>query len=289
MVLLVDKLGRSLKFPSNKSGDALSPSLAAFRSKISQSIAAALPKPDPNPSGLVSLTGFSSCFELIHATNAAFAKLAVEIDYPMRRWGAALTDDYLTFTSRVLGLINAVTSSLSHLTHAKMSLLHALNTSARRLSRIAAAVVPGERFKVEKPIATGERHCSREERVLIHALALSERIGLLALGFVVSGLCGDAKFYLGIRKTAGGVDDSVLKDLDSRLCEELMGLQGIVVEEVKEVNDLVSAAGESVEELKRRLKMMEKSIQGIDKQANDLFSQVLNARNKLVGNIRFPE
>lgn len=288
MVLLVDKLGRSLKFQSNKS-DALSASLTDFRSTISESIAAALPKPDPDSSGLVSLAGFNNCFELIRATNAAFAKLAVEIDYPMRRWGAALTDDYLSFTSHLLGLINAVTSSLSHLTHAKMSLLHALNTSARRLSRIAEATIPGERFKVERPIATGERHCSREELVLIHALALSEKIGLLALGFVVSGLCGDAKSYLGIRKIAGGVDDSVLKDLDSRFCKELMGLQGIVVEEVKEVNDLVDKCSESVEELKRRLKMMEKSIQGIDKQANNLFSQVLNARNKLLGNIRFPE
>lgn len=281
MLLLVEKLGRSLKFPSKPvdrhlKSDALSESLADFRSKISEFIAGIL-LPE---SELLSLKGFNKCFELIHTSNRALAELAIAIDYPMNQWGANLSDEYLSCTSDLLSLSNAVTSSVSHLTHAKMRLLHAVDIS----HGLAAAP---QKLKFERPIIRlGERACSRQERVLLQALIFGRKLALLALGLVVSGLCGDVEPYLAVRRNAGELEeDPLVKDVDSRFYRELVGVG--VMEEVREVNAAVGA--QSVEEVKRRLKVMEDSLQGIEKQSDHLFSQLLTARNKLLANIRFPE
>ncbi|KAL6524636.1 hypothetical protein OROHE_016307 [Orobanche hederae] len=71
------------------------------------------------------LTRFNTCFQLIQATNSAFAKLVVEIDHPMTQWGGKLTEDYLTYTLNLMELLNTVNSSISHLSQAKLPLHHA--------------------------------------------------------------------------------------------------------------------------------------------------------------------
>ncbi|KAL1535085.1 hypothetical protein AAHA92_31181 [Salvia divinorum] len=276
MVVLVEKLGRSLNFPSSSKPKPLdrhlkSAPLADFRSKISEFIAGM-------GSELLSLKGFNKCFELIHTSNSALADLAIQIDYPMRQWGPCLTAEYLSCTSDLLSLSNAVTSSVSHLTHAKMRLLHALSTSPATSAAARLAAPPQQKIRFEKAIMLGERGaCSRQERVLLEALIMCRKLGLLALGLVVSGLCGDAESYMEMRRKAGGIDDPLLKEVDMRFCKEV-----VVMEEVGEVEM-------GVEEVKRRLKVMEDSLQRINTQTDHLFSQLLNARNKLIAHISFPE
>ncbi|KAL8496102.1 hypothetical protein ACS0TY_019992 [Phlomoides rotata] len=301
MVLLVQKLGRSLKFPSmleNRplNSHTLSESLRNFRSKIWDFITQNLLKPDQE-SNFLSLTGFNTCFQLIHTTNSAFAKLVVEIDYPMSRWGAKLTEDYLTYTLNLMELLNAVNSSVSHLRQAKLSLHHAVsllqNSPSSDQSKHLKNIPPNtliKELKFERPVkVVQEKSGCDQESVLLQALIVSKKIGFLALGFVVSGLCGDAKPYMDVRKFSGGFDDSVIKDLDSRFCKEVGGIMG----EVKGVNNACAVVStgrcsdEPVDELKRRLKVLENSIQIIEKQSNNLFSQVLSERNKLLDNFRF--
>lgn len=280
MVVLVEKLGRSLNFPSSKPKPLDRPlksaALADFRSRIAESIAAI-------GSELLSLKGFTKCFDLIHTSNTAFAELAVQIDCPMRQWGPCLTAEYLSCTSDLLSLSNAVTSSVSHLSHAKMRLLHALATSPAAESRLAAAP-PQQKITFEKAITLGERAASRQEQVLLEALILCRKLGVLALGLIVAGLCGDAETYMEMRRKAGGIeiDDPLLKEVDSRFCKAVAGV--VIMEEVRAVE-----MGEGVEEVKRRLKVMEDSLQRINTQTDHLFSQLLSARNKVIANIRFPE
>ncbi|KAG6408559.1 hypothetical protein SASPL_131572 [Salvia splendens] len=251
MVVFVEKLGRSLNFPSSKPKPLDRPlksaALADFRSRIAEFIAGI-------GSELLSLKGFTKCFDLIHTSNCAFAELAVQIDYPMRRWGPCLTAEYLSCTSDLLSLSNAVTSSVSHLSHAKIRLLHALTTSPAE-ARLAAP--PQQKIKFEKAITLGERATSRQEQVLLEALIL---------------------------RKAGGIeiDDPLLKEVDSRFCKSVVGV--VIMEEVREVK-----MGEGVEEVKRRLKVMEDSLQRINTQTDHLFSQLLSARNKVIANIRFPD
>lgn len=309
MVLLVEKLSRSLKFPSRQENhrhlksDASSASLRNFRSAISEFIAGIMVEPE-----LMSVAGFNKCFELINTCNRGFAELVIDIDYPMRQWGPNLTDAYLSCTLHLLGLSNAVTSAAARLSQVKMSILHALaliNRSPPMASRHLSIISPGvgEMFKFERAIEMrGRPPSSQQEQVLTQALGLSKNIGFLALGFVVSGLCGDDQPYMEMRKNAGvfEFDDPLCKDVDSRFYRELQLQGGIGMVEVREVNAsterlqsaIISNTGrctQPVEDLKTRLKLLENSIHGVENQANQLFSQVLSARNKLLGNIRIPE
>ncbi|KAK4414505.1 hypothetical protein Salat_2863500 [Sesamum alatum] len=305
MVLLVEKLGRALKFPSSSrledhhlNSEALWASLSGFRSNVSGFINKILLKPENPGRKLLSLTGFKECFELIDVGNRAFAKLVVEIDYPMSRWGGRATDEYLKYTLSLLDLLNSINSSVSHLSQAKISVSHALSMirdspTAKNLKKISGRS-SGKDFRFEGSVRIGERPGCEKELVVLQALMVSKKIAFLALGLVLSGCSGDAKPYMEVRKFTGGSDDSLIKVLDSRFCEEVAKIQG-TLEEVEEVNsatERLSAAssagryGEAAEELKARLETLENSIQGIGKKANKLFSEVLAARNKLLDNIR---
>ncbi|KAL7158013.1 hypothetical protein ABFS83_02G114600 [Erythranthe nasuta] len=301
MVLLLYKLALPLKFPSNhhrSSGDP-STSLRNFRSRISGFITQTWSKPEKY---FLSRTGFDKCFELIQTTNRAFAKLVVEIDHPMSRWSGKLTESYLSHTLISLDILNAVSSSVSHLNQAKISISHAVSliqnsspppssAAASRLKKIAGEnPYSCKKFKSEglsssSSIRFQERPGfeNDQESVVLQALVLCKKIVFMALGFVLSGFCGDAKTYMEIRKNAGGFDDSLIKDLDLRFCQEIQG-NTIVMEEVKEVNNAIEEF--SVEELKIRLNELENLIESVEKQTNHLFSEILAARNKLLDNLR---
>lgn len=189
-------------------------------------------------------------------------------------------------------LLNAVNSSVSHLSQAKLPLHHAVillrNSPSSDQSKYLKKIAPKriiKEFKFERPVKVQEKPGCDQESVLLQALIVSKKVGFLALGFVVSGLCGDAKPYMDIRNFVGVFDDSVVKDLDSRLCKEVAGIMG----EVKEVNNAIcdGRCSQTVDELKRRLKVLESSIQIVEKQSNNLFSQVLSTRNKLLDNFSF--
>lgn len=297
MVLLsVQKLARPLKFSSRpernhhhrQTSAAAAAALRNFRSKISARIS--------------QQKGPHKCFELIHTTNRAFAELAVEIDYPSSRWSGKLADEYLTHTMNLLDLLNSVNSAASHLTQAVISVHHAVTlvekspqSAAQHLKKIQ---IQGKGFKIrpgQRSIGIGERRALSDDKeiVVLQALILSKRIGFLVLGFVLSGLCSDdAEIYLEIGKSFVD-DDSLIKDLDLRLLKEVRGMQGIVEEVNRAIERLAadlstgsSSCGEAAAEVKMRLEILENSIQGVEKEADNLFSQVLGARNKLLDNLR---
>ncbi|KAL7158041.1 hypothetical protein ABFS83_02G116400 [Erythranthe nasuta] len=303
MVLLLHKLALPLKFPSNhyrSSGDP-SASLRNFRSRISGFINQTWSKPEKH---FLSRTGFDKCFELMHTTNRAFAKLVVEINHPVSRWSGKLTESYLSHTLNSLDILNAVSSSVSHLNQAKISISHAVSliqnsspppsSAASCLKKIAGEnPYSCKKFKSEGLSSSSSSSIRFQERpgfendqesVVLQALVLCKKIVLMVLGAVLSGFCGDAKTYMEIRKLAGGYDDSLIKDLDFRLCQEIQG-NIIVMEEVKEVNNAIEEF--SVEVLKIRLNELENLIESVEKQANRLFSEILAARNKLLDNLRF--
>ncbi|KAK4411098.1 hypothetical protein Sango_0182800 [Sesamum angolense] len=261
MVLLVEKLGRALKFGSrledhHLNSDALWASLSGFRSKVSGSVNLVLFKRDNPGRKFLSLTGFKECFEMIDVGNRAFAKLVVEIDYPMSRWGGRVTDEYLNYTLILLDLLNSINSSVSHLSQAKMSISHALNLirnspTAKNLKKISGSST-GKDFRFEGSVRMEERPVCEKELVLLQALMVSKKIAFLALGLVLSGCSGEAKPYM-----EGTMEE---------------------VEEVNSATERVSAAisagrysEAAVEEVKTRLETLENSIQGIQKQANKLF------------------
>jgi hypothetical protein len=313
MVILTEKLiSISLKFPfkleedHHRSCKASPASLHDFRSKISDFLSQTLLNHPGNGSESLSLERFHCYFDLIHISNRAFEKLVVESDYPMSQWGGKATEEYLNYTLNMLDLLNSIFSSISYLNQANISMLHALSlienspssSTAKHLEKIPGRNI-GRNFKLKGSSGIVGRTCSdgRKETVIVQALAVLKRVGFLALGLMVSGLWGEDKPYQEIRKFPGRIDeDPTIKVLDSIICEEMREIQGGLAE-VKEVNRAaeqlsaaVSSAGrcdESLRELNGRLEALEKSIRGIEMKANNLFSEVLAARNKLLDNIRF--
>ncbi|CAA0822154.1 Unknown protein [Striga hermonthica] len=275
MTLLSHNLSRPFKFPSNLKQPlhhALSASLLDFRSKISDFISKIEFGPDR--------AGLGKCFDLINTANSAFAKMAAQIDHPMSKWSEKLTERYLSYTLTLLGLLNSVSSSLSHLNRVKMS------NACGCLKKIEKEEV-GPSFKPERAMGAEDSPGSDKDRLLLDGLSVLEKMELLAMGFVLSGLCSDTKAYMKLRSYVGGFEDSLIKELDSRFCKEVMGR----LDEVKDVNIAVDRLLEvkcidGVEELKLRLEVLAGFIQGIEKQANALFSNVLGVRNKLIDNIR---
>ncbi|KAL3622562.1 hypothetical protein CASFOL_033973 [Castilleja foliolosa] len=295
MILLSPKLTRPFKFPSKlENNHHLNNSLHNFRSKISDFITQTLSKPDPT---------LHECFELINTTNRAFAKMVIEIDYPMTRWGENLTDRYLTFTLNLLCLLNSVSSSLSHLSQAKIPVLHALaliknspSFSAKQLKKITPKNI-SLNLNFDGNVKIEGKPGSETERVVFRALAVSKKVEFLAIGFVLSSLCGDKKPYMEIRKRVGGFsndddDDAMLKEMDSRFGKEV-----IEMEEVKEVNSAIDrlyedmfngrCSQEKADDLMKRIEVLQNLINGLEKQANNLFSEILVTRNKLLDNLRF--
>ncbi|PNX56601.1 hypothetical protein L195_g058287, partial [Trifolium pratense] len=82
----------------------------------------------------LSLSLFLRCFGLLPIIDKAFAKLVMDIDYPMSQWDADSIEGYLNYTMNLLELLNSISSSLSHLSHARLSLAHGLTLMEKEKS-----------------------------------------------------------------------------------------------------------------------------------------------------------
>ncbi|CAI9769738.1 unnamed protein product [Fraxinus pennsylvanica] len=298
VVLLVQRLGRSLKFPSrlenhNPNSGALSASINVFRSKISNITSQILLKPVEG-SEFLSLAWVQKCFGVLDMVNKDFARLVVEIDYPMTAWGGAATEEFFKYSLQVLDNLNSVSSSISHLNQAKISLFYALSlvekspsSAKKNLQQIqpkcSSSIKLGEDFKVEELLSgIEEKSCFEKEFVILQALSAMKNIEFWVLDAILSGV--------GTKKSNGSNTDC----LNSRFCEEINEKPG-AIEEVREVNDAAmhlaaelstARCNEAAKELKRRLVVLENSLQEIEKQTKSLFSQILDTRNQLLENFR---
>nr|XP_027186605.1 uncharacterized protein LOC113784582 [Cicer arietinum] len=110
--------------PNENSSSSSSP-LHAFHSHVSKQISQ-LALELKHESKTVSLSWFQRCFGLLPIINKAFAKLVMDIDYPMSQWKVDSIEGYLNYTMNLLELLNSISSSLSHLC-LRLSLAHGLN------------------------------------------------------------------------------------------------------------------------------------------------------------------
>ncbi|KAG4169741.1 hypothetical protein ERO13_A12G100450v2 [Gossypium hirsutum] len=77
-------------------------------------------------SEISSFLWIQQCYELLSLINTTLAKLVVDIGYPVNRWEVISLHQYLNYSFHLLELLNSVSSSLSHLTHARLSFALAL-------------------------------------------------------------------------------------------------------------------------------------------------------------------
>lgn len=221
----------------------------------------------------------------------AFAKLLVEIDYPMSKWEATSIDAYLNYTLTLLDLLNSISSSLSNLSQAQLSLSHTLSlikdspTLAIERFRQFQSKNANANFKVPRIEPNEERLCSNKERIIHRAIVDMKKIGSWVCGAVLSSLSSDVE-----PKSANGFFDSSLITLDLCVSKEVIEKQG-TLKEVREINTsvdcLVSAIAnkegdDQAKELKRRLEVLEKGLMNVKNEGDNIFSEVLAARNELL-------
>ncbi|KAB1224959.1 Protein BPS1, chloroplastic [Morella rubra] len=309
MVLLIERISKLYSKLENHhhhhrhddlQSEAFSASLQAFESDVSNFLNQLLLNSKPGSEGL-SLPWVQQCLGLLPAINKAFAKLVVEIDYPISIWEVASVEEYLNYSLSLLDLFNSISSSLAYLGQARLSLAHALSLvenspslAIERLKEIEPRKLTEDFRKGETNEDGQERNCLGKQRVVHQALIVMKSIGFWVCGIVLSGLCNDAKPYLEMRTPVGGFVSPSIGELDSRIYEIVMEKETIL-REVKELNDalacLVAALvdgkdSKATEELQGKLEVSEKLLDGLQKEVDHLFSDILAGRNKLLDCLR---
>ncbi|XAR63480.1 hypothetical protein NMG60_11023425 [Bertholletia excelsa] len=300
-VLMVEKLRHSFK-PTSKvanllPSEALSASLLAFRSDVGKYLDLLLTNSKPG-SEFLSLPWIHRCLELLSDLNRAFAKLVVDIDHPMNKWDAPSIEEYLNYSLKLLELINSISSSISYLRKVRLSLAHALtlleSSSSSAIERVKAANFKNhyKELTMEEKEEKGQKLYNGKEKVIHEALMVMKINGYRVCGIVLSGLSGNIKPYMVMKKAAEEFPSS---SSHFNLLEETMD-QKWVLKEVKNVNNAANylvtavAAGEgdlARKELERKLEEMHKLLDVIGKETDWVFSEILAGRTKLLDGLRF--
>ncbi|KAM2641614.1 hypothetical protein FF1_028489 [Malus domestica] len=331
MVLLLQKFNQICTKLANHhhhnhhpSQPALSASMEAFQTHVSNSLKKLLPLSSSKSAGseIPSFPWIQQCFELVPIIQSAFAKLVVEVDFPMSRWEAASVDRYLKYSLSLLELCNSVSSSLSNLGKARVSLAHGLSlvdnsSPSSALEHLKAiqfqpnGLSKGIRFQGNEEVGKGSCLISKgirfqgneevgkgsclisKETVIHQALDIMQGMVFWVGGILMSGLAGNPKPYLEVRNSSGRIVDPLLSGLYPRL-DEIMGRNG-GLKEVKELNDAVAGlaaairtgknSGAEAEELRRRLEVFEKFVDGLGKEVDSVFDKVLAGRNQLLNGL----
>ncbi|XP_042511690.1 protein BPS1, chloroplastic-like [Macadamia integrifolia] len=282
---------------SHQQEEAFSASLQAFESEILTCLNQ-FSLSSKSRSDILTLTWIQQCLQLLPSMNKSFRKLILDINYPMNRWEALSVDEYLRVTLKLLDLLNSITSSVSHLGQARMSLSHALSLRGNSPSLEMKAIQPLGSIKnwegEENEVRTGEaENCSSgKERIVCQAMAVLKVIGFWVCGVVASNLCGDTESCLKLRNSISGFPNSSLMSLHICVCEEMMAKGGLF--EVREVNNgvaqlvSVTRGGSNIavaKELQRRVEKLGKLLEDVEEEVNRIFSEIMLERNDLLASL----
>ncbi|KAI4302508.1 hypothetical protein MLD38_038243 [Melastoma candidum] len=259
---------------------------------------------DAEPAGLstgkISLPWLRLCLETLPYMNGGFARLITVIDHPISSWGPNSSEEYLSYTLNLLEHLNEISSAIAHLGHARVSLAHALSVSESsptasldRLKAITAHPPKKDCGKADGSEEHGWDAVGSGKDAAVHkAINFMKGIEFWVCGIVISALSGDAGPYLEMRASAGRLLGPSMSDLDSHLHRAVLE-KGISLEEVRKINDSVAhivdrgtRVHEAEEALHDRLDGIEKLVEGLRKEVDLLFSQVLSSRNALLDCLR---
>ncbi|KAJ0792648.1 hypothetical protein HanOQP8_Chr01g0020351 [Helianthus annuus] len=270
-------------------------SLQAFRSLVSKNLNRALESLKLG-SEFLSLTWIHQCFQMVPMINNAFAKLMVEIDYPVTSWEDCSIDEYLDYTINLLDLMNYISSSIARVNQARVSLTHALSLMERspalaieRMNEIKTQDHSIMEFKDTRCDVDRKRN---ENACIFHeAMMVLKSTGFWVCGVVLSGLKSEVDPIMKIPGNSVLVDPSLMA-LDSVFRKKYME-EGGIVKEVEEVNEsvrIIISSGihdcDGGMELKRRLEVVGNGFKSLKEEEECLFASVMAARNEVVETLR---
>lgn len=281
----------------------LSASLKAFRAEVSNLINEIASDSKPG-SKILSLFWIQKCLGILPLINKAFTKFTLEIDYPMSKWEVDSIEEYLNYSLCLLELFNSISSSLSHLEKAKLSLIHNLKlifensqSSATSHHHHLKAIQPSclkTKFENEFYEKSHKvRFLKGKEMIVKEAVNEMKIIGFWVCGILLSGLCNDVKPYIEVKKIVGGFDGSSIFTIDSKISERL-GEENFMLKEVKDVNDAVDylfvasdeVKNDAAKELEIKVNKFVKVFDGVKAEVDDLFSKVMALRTELIDQLR---
>jgi hypothetical protein len=287
----------------HQQSEGLSESLKAFRSEVSKLINELALDSKPG-SEILSLFWIQKCLGILPLINKAFAKLTLEIDYPISKWKVDSIEEYLSYSLCLLDLFNSISSCFSHIERARLSLIHALQVFENSLASDTSnnnhhlkAIRPsclntkfGEELLKRSDKA---RFFSGKEFVVNEGVKELKKFGFWVCGILLSGLCSDVKPYIEVKKMVGGFDGSLIFTLDSKISEEL-GEKKLILKEVKEVNDAVDyvldasdeVKNDAVNELEIKVNKFVEVFDAVKSEVDDLFSKVMALRIELIDQLR---
>ncbi|KAK7258206.1 hypothetical protein RIF29_32729 [Crotalaria pallida] len=311
MVLLVHKFAKLYSKLDNhnhhhdhhhQSIELLSSSLHAFQSEVSKFIGQLALDLEPGFE-VLSLSWIDKCFRVLPFANKAFAKLVSDIDYPMSAWEVDSIEGYLNYTLCLLDLFNSISSSLSHLGQARLSLSHGLSLllnkspsslASRHLKPIQLGSFSTNFGKELHTQGNNKARISYGKEMVIHeAVKEMKNIGFLVCGILLSGLYNNGKPYTELRKMACGFGGSSVLILDSKIREQLMEKVSIL-KDVKLINDAVAelvvasdeVKNDMAKELEKKLQVFEKLCDVVKKEVDDMFAKVMSQRTGLIDCLR---
>ena len=278
-----------------------SSSLHDFHSHISKHIDQLALELKPE-SEILALSWFQRCFGLLPIINKVFAKLVMDIDYPMSKWNVDSIEVYLNYTMSLLEVLNSISSCLSHLGHARLSLAHGLtlvenNKSLSLARKHLKAIQPAGCFSTNfgKSFHTHDGKgniVSSKELIVWEGVKEMKSIGFWVCGVFLSCLYGDAKPYMELRKVAGGFESSIVSTVDLKISEKLVKKMPCL-SEITKINNFVArlVAGHEVKDdamknFQKNLCEVGKIFDDISTEVDDLFDDVMTRRTKLVDGFR---
>jgi hypothetical protein len=284
--------------PNEELSSSSESSVHAFHSDVSKHINQLAVELKPESENL-SMSWFLRCFGLLPIIHKAFAKLVMDIDYPMSQWDVDSIEGYLNYTMNLLELLNSISSSLSHLGHARLSLTYgltllekekSLSLARKHLKPIQLAGCFSTNFgKSFHSQAHKAKIFSGKELIVHESVKEMKSIGIWVCGVLLSCLHGDCKPYLELRKIVGGFDGSLVATLDSKISEKSVKNKPNF-SEIEEINNFVAHlhAGDddATKELQRKLCEFEKLFGDISKEVDHLFDDVMSQRSKLIDGFR---
>ncbi|XP_023768212.1 protein BPS1, chloroplastic [Lactuca sativa] len=294
MILQLNRLGFSHHNHHRNMSEASFASLQAFRLQVAGNLHRVM-ESFILGSGVLSIKWIHQCFRILPILNNEFAKLMGEIDYPVSSWEACSIEEYLDYTISMLELLNAISSSLSHLNQARVSLSHALslmkNSPGFDVERLREITVHDSVKGIKGSEGNGERNRNEKEWIFHEGMMVLRSTGFWTCGVVLSGLKSDARPIMEIMGTGMVVDCSLIR-FDSMFRKKITEERGLV-KELEEVNEtlrmiVLKGVGDSdaVIELKRRLDVIGNGVKGLKEEEEGLFAEFMAARNKVLETLR---
>ncbi|CAN1316604.1 hypothetical protein LINPERPRIM_LOCUS30128 [Linum perenne] len=223
----------------------------------------------------------------------------------MTSWEHDSIQEYLSHSLNLLDILNSISSALASLSQSRLALSHALtlvingspsSAVVDRLSTTTQLRNFSDKVNDREEKGDGEvknRSLCEKEAIIHEALLEMKSVGFWVSSIVLACLSGDSKAYLELEESARRPGSmACLTGIDT-IMWGFVKEKEIVAKEVKDLNDSAAKLAAEISsnrgggvmeavEMQRKLDLLDKLVDGLTKDVDRLFSDILATRNELL-------